>query len=78
MITYVRSKHTIKKMLDVRFLQFSYGDYVYEYALKNIYGLRRLEGAYLNACYWVISCLTNYIIKSKIIILCRPIDCVVY
>ncbi|XP_064633007.1 major facilitator superfamily domain-containing protein 4A-like isoform X2 [Lineus longissimus] len=33
-------------------LQSAFGGYVYAYALKSIVGLKKTEGAYLNACFW--------------------------
>lgn len=35
------------------FLQSSYADYIYSFAVKNVQGLHKGEGAYLNACFWV-------------------------
>lgn len=34
-------------------LQSSFGDYIYSYAEKSISNLRKEEGAFLNACFWV-------------------------
>jgi fucose permease len=33
--------------------QSSFGDYIYSFAEKSIKGLRKDEGAQLNACFWV-------------------------
>ncbi|XP_048741874.2 major facilitator superfamily domain-containing protein 4A-like isoform X1 [Ostrea edulis] len=33
-------------------LQSSYADYIYSFAIKNVKGLQKGEGAYLNACFW--------------------------
>ncbi|XP_062588525.1 major facilitator superfamily domain-containing protein 4A-like [Saccostrea cucullata] len=33
-------------------LQSSYADYIYSFAVKNVKGLQKGEGAYLNACFW--------------------------
>lgn len=38
---------------NVQFLQSSYADYIYSFAVKNVQGLHKGEGAYLNACFWV-------------------------
>lgn len=44
---------TIKVCIICFKLQSSFGDYIYSYAEKSISNLRKEEGAFLNACFWV-------------------------
>lgn len=65
-------------------LQSSYADYIYSFAVKNVNGLRKGEGAYLNACFWgtfalgrliAIPCATR--LTAAFMLSCNLVGCIV-
>nr|XP_022304655.1 major facilitator superfamily domain-containing protein 4A-like [Crassostrea virginica] len=65
-------------------LQSSYADYIYSFAVKNVQGLHKGEGAYLNACFWgtfalgrliAIPCATRF--TAAFMLLCNLTGCIV-